>query len=165
MPVYYPESMGDPTPSALGSEPAGPRAFDPDQREPGRVASADPPDASPADAGAAVADIAFSHLVSTSDAARGTPDVLAERECRLDPATRELIKRQGLGALAAAPIRLRGAVVGSLVIQASERIVALALRSIGGRYARVYRIASSPTGPAAASRITICASSPPSPTR
>ena len=132
MPVYYPESMGDPTPSALGSEPAGPRAFiqaserivglalrsiggryarvyriAPDQREPGRVASADPPDASPADAGAAVADIAFSRLVSTSDAARGTPDVLAERECRLDPATRELIKRQGLGALATAPIRVR----------------------------------------------------------
>jgi signal transduction histidine kinase/ActR/RegA family two-component response regulator len=141
MPVYYPEFMGDPTPSALGSEPAGPRAFiqaserivglalrsiggryarvyriDPDQREPRRVASADPPDASPADAGAAVADIAFSRLVSTSDAARGTPDVLAERECPLDSATRELIQRQRIGALAAAPIRLRGAVVASLVI-------------------------------------------------
>src|SRR5260370_31213529 len=141
MPVSDPDYVGDPRPAARGSEPAGPRAFiqaservvglalrsisgryarvyriDPDQREPGRVASADPPDASPADAGAAVADIAFSRLVSTSNAARGTPDVLAERECRLDPATRELIKRQRIGALAAAPIRLRGAVVASLVI-------------------------------------------------
>ena len=65
MPVYYPESMGDPTPSALGGEPAGPRAF----------------------------------------------------------------------------------------VQASERIVGLALQSIGGRYARVYRIDPDRSAPACVASI------------
>jgi GAF domain-containing protein len=80
------------------------------------VASAVPADARSADAGPAVADIAFSLLGSTSEGARRTPDVLAERECPLDAATRALIKRTRIGALATAPIRVRGAVVGSLVV-------------------------------------------------
>ena len=73
MPVYYPDSMGEPTPSALGIEPEGTRAFlqaserivrlalrsvggryarvyriDPDGSASACVASADPDDASPA---------------------------------------------------------------------------------------------------------------------
>jgi len=141
MRMYYPESMGEPTPSALGSEPLGTHAFiqasekivglalrslggryarvyriDAERSATGCVASAEPDDASLAHAGFAVADIAFSRLVSASNAARGTPDVLAEPACRLDPATRELIRRQGLGALATAAIRVGGTVIGSLVL-------------------------------------------------
>jgi signal transduction histidine kinase/CheY-like chemotaxis protein len=133
--------MGEPTPSALGSEPAGTREFteaservvglalrsvggryarvyrlDEDQGAPRRIAAAGPDDAGPADAGSPIADVAWSLLVSTSGAARATPDLLAERECRLDPAPRELIAQQRLGALAAAVIRVRGVVVGSLVV-------------------------------------------------
>ena len=141
MRMYYPESMGEPTPSALGSEPGGTHAFiqaserivglalrslggryarvyriDAERSATGCVASAEPDDASLAHAGFAVADIAFSRLVSASNAARGTPDVLAEPACRLDPATRELIRRQGLGALATAAIRVGGTMIGSLVL-------------------------------------------------
>src|SRR6266851_395986 len=141
MRMYYPESMGEPTPSALGSEPGGTHAFiqaserivglalrslggryarvyriDAERSATGCVAAAEPDDASLAHAGFAVADIAFSRLVSASNAARGTPDVLAEPACRLDPATRELTRRQGLGALATAAIRVGGTVIGSLVL-------------------------------------------------
>src|SRR6266481_4090038 len=141
MRMYYPESMGEPTPSALGSEPLGTHAFiqasekivglalrslggryarvyriDAERSATGCMAFAEPDDASLAHAGFAVADIAFSRLVSASNAARGTPDVLAEPACRLDPATRELIRRQGLGALATAAIRVGGTVIGSLVL-------------------------------------------------
>src|SRR6266851_303809 len=139
MRMYYPEPMGEPTPSALGSEPGGTHAFiqaserivglalrslggryarvyriDAERSATGCVASTEPDDASLAHAGFAVADIAFSRLAS--NAARGTPDVLAEPACRLDPATRELIRRQGLGALATAAIRVGGTMIGSLVL-------------------------------------------------
>ena len=78
------------------------------------VASAEPDDASPATG--CTADTAWSSLVATADSARGTPDILAEDECRLDSATRTQIKRKGPRALAAATIRVRGTAVGSLVV-------------------------------------------------
>src|SRR5229473_3465860 len=111
MRMYYPVSMGEPTPSALGSEPGGTHAFiqaserivglalrslggryarvyriDAEHSATGCVASAEPDDASLAHAGFAVADIAFSRLVSASNAARGTPDLVAEN-ARLEAET------------------------------------------------------------------------------
>jgi len=126
--------MGEATPSALGSEPAGLRAFtqvaekvaglalrflgghharvyqaDGDTFR--RVAAAGPD-------GSVDADIAWSRVLSGagSDSARATSDILAESECRLEAPTCRMIKARRLGALAAAAVRVRGTVVGSLVL-------------------------------------------------
>ena len=133
--------MGEPSPSPLGGEPAGTRdiipaleriaalalrsiggryarvyRFDASPTEPVCLASAEP-EAGALPAGSASADVAFGRLAAaTSGPARATPDVLDERECRLDPRSRQLIGRQELGALAAAAIRSGGEVVGSLVL-------------------------------------------------
>src|SRR5258708_13635189 len=103
MRMYVPEPMVEPTPSALGSEPGGTHAFiqaserivglalrslggryarvyriDAERSATGCVASAEPDDASLAHAGFAAAAIAFSRLVSASNAPRATPHVLPE---------------------------------------------------------------------------------------
>ena len=62
------------------------------------------------------ADLAFARLAGRGGVARGTPDVLAEPECYLDAPTREMVRTADRGALAAAPVRARGAVVGGLVV-------------------------------------------------
>jgi signal transduction histidine kinase len=62
------------------------------------------------------ADLACARLAARGEGARGTPDVLAEPECHLDALTREMVRTDGRGALAAAPVRARGTVVGSLVV-------------------------------------------------
>ncbi|HEX5530051.1 MAG TPA: GAF domain-containing protein, partial [Methylomirabilota bacterium] len=124
--------MGEATPSALGSEPAGLRAFtqvaekvaglalrflgghharvyqaDGDTFR--RVAAAGPD-------GSVAADIAWSRVLSGADSARATSDILAESECRLEAPTRRMIKARRLGALAGAAVHVRGTVVGSLVL-------------------------------------------------
>jgi signal transduction histidine kinase/ActR/RegA family two-component response regulator len=144
--VYYPEYMGETTPSEPVHSAAGTRDFvqiaetivemalrsvggryarvyrlDGDGAEPRCVASAEPDAARRSDRCAAAdiqrqADGAWSRLVAAADSARGTPDILAERACRLDAATRAQIKRKGPRALAAATIRVRGTAVGSLVV-------------------------------------------------
>src|SRR4029077_11659339 len=138
--VYYPEYMGETTPSEPVPGAAGTRDFvqiaetivemalrsiggryarvyrvDGDGVEPRCVAFAEP-GAARRSRRCAAADIAWSRLVAAADSARGTPDILAERACRLDAATRTQIKRKGPRALAAAAIRVRGTAVGSLVV-------------------------------------------------
>jgi signal transduction histidine kinase/CheY-like chemotaxis protein len=133
--------MGEPTPSALGIEHAGTRdsiqadaqiaglalgslggrhariyRVDGDPAAFRCVASAGR-DAATRPAGASVAaEIAWSRLLSGAKPARGTADILAEPACRLEPPTRQGIQGRQIGALAAAAIRVRGAVVGSLVL-------------------------------------------------
>ena len=131
--------MAEATPSALGTEHAGTRDFiqvgekiaglalrflgghhvrvyraDGDTFR--RVASAGPDGASETTGASVDVDIAWSRLLSGADPARATPDVLAESACRLDPPARRIIQDGRLGALAAAAVRVRGAVVGSLVL-------------------------------------------------
>ena len=124
--------MGEATPSALGSEPAGTRAFtqvaetiaglalrflggrharvyEADGDTLRQVAAAGP-------AGSIDADIAWSRVLSGTDSARATSDILAESQCRLEAPARRMIKARRLGALAAAAVRVRGTVVGSLVL-------------------------------------------------
>jgi signal transduction histidine kinase len=62
------------------------------------------------------AEIALSRLVAQGHSALGTPDVLAKADCPLEVPTRERVRAEGLGALAAAAIPGRGAVLGSLVL-------------------------------------------------
>ncbi len=66
--------------------------------------------------GSADAEIWFSGRVFREGRAICTPDVLAERGLALPPSAHALTAREGLGALAAVPITMRGEVVGSLVL-------------------------------------------------
>jgi signal transduction histidine kinase/ActR/RegA family two-component response regulator len=131
--------MAEATPSALGTEHAGSRDFMQiaekiaglalrlsgghharvyrlDGTTVRRVASTGPDGASEATGASVDADVAWSRLLSPADPARATSDVLSEAACHLDPPARRLIQDRRLGALAAAAIRVRGAVVGSLVL-------------------------------------------------
>ncbi|MGH7413181.1 MAG: ATP-binding protein [Candidatus Rokuibacteriota bacterium] len=75
-----------------------------------------PADPSPSPAAAADAEIAFGDRALRERRPIGTPDVLGERHLALEPSVREAIAREGLGALAAVPIRTTGAAMGSLVL-------------------------------------------------
>ncbi|MFI5375223.1 MAG: GAF domain-containing protein [Candidatus Rokuibacteriota bacterium] len=131
--------MAEATPSALGPEHAGSRDFiqiaekiaglafrllgghharvyRADGTTFRRVASAGPGGAGETSGASVDADVAWSRLLSPADPARGTVDVLAESACQLDPPARRMIQDRRLGALAAAAIRVRGAVAGSLVL-------------------------------------------------
>ena len=131
--------MGEATPSALGTEPAGNRDFiriaekiaglafqllgghhahvyRVDGTTFRRVASAGPDGPSEPTAASVEADVAWSRLLSPADPACGTVDVLAESGCRLDPPARRMIQDRRSGARAAVAIHVRGAVAGSLVL-------------------------------------------------
>jgi len=70
-----------------------------------------------ADAGGSVdAEVMWSRRVFEGNPVLGTPDVLAEPRCSLEASARELIARERLGALAAAAIRARDGVLGSIVL-------------------------------------------------
>jgi len=58
----------------------------------------------------------WSRLAFEGNSVLCTPDVLAEPHCLLEAPARELIALEGLGSLAAAAIRARGAVLGSIVV-------------------------------------------------
>ncbi|MGH7399074.1 MAG: GAF domain-containing protein, partial [Candidatus Rokuibacteriota bacterium] len=75
-----------------------------------------PADPSPSPGGAADAEIAFGDRALRERRPIGTPDVLGQRHLALEPSVREAIAREGLGALAAVPIRTTGAAMGSLVL-------------------------------------------------
>ena len=131
--------MAEATPSGLGSERTGSRDFtriaekiaglalqllgghhagvyEADGATVRHVASAGRLGASEQTGASVDADVAWSRLLSPTDPTRGTVDVLAESACRLDPPARRMIQARRLGALAAAAIRVRDAVVGSLVL-------------------------------------------------
>ncbi|HSL52345.1 MAG TPA: GAF domain-containing protein [Candidatus Deferrimicrobiaceae bacterium] len=61
-------------------------------------------------------EIAFGERALRERRALCTPDVLSERQLAVDPPAREAIAREGLGALAAAPVLTLGAAAGSLVL-------------------------------------------------
>ena len=80
------------------------------------VASAREGDARARLSGSVDAEVMWSRRVLEGNSVLCTPDVLAEPHCSLEASARELIALEGLGALAAAAIRARGAVLGSIVL-------------------------------------------------
>jgi signal transduction histidine kinase len=66
--------------------------------------------------GAVAAEIAFGERALRERRALCTPDVGGERSLELDAPTREVIVREGLGALAAVPVLTLGPAAGSLVL-------------------------------------------------
>src|SRR5216684_2311014 len=80
------------------------------------VASVREGDARARFSGSVDAEVMWSRRVLEGNSVLCTPDVLAEPHCSLEASARELIALEGLGALAAAAIRARGAVLGSIVL-------------------------------------------------
>jgi signal transduction histidine kinase/CheY-like chemotaxis protein len=80
------------------------------------VASAGEGEAGARLSGSFDAEVMWSRRVFEGSSVLCTPDVLAEAHGSLEAPTRELIALEGLGALAAAAIRARGAVLGSIVL-------------------------------------------------
>jgi signal transduction histidine kinase len=80
------------------------------------VASAGEGDARARFSGSVEAEVMWSRLAFEGNSVLCTRDVLAEPHCLLEASARELIALEGLGSLAAAAIRARGAVLGSIVL-------------------------------------------------
>ena len=80
------------------------------------VASAGEGDARARLSGSVDAEVMWSRRAFEGNSVLCTPEVLAEPHCLLEASARELIALEGLGALAAAAIRARGDVLGSIVL-------------------------------------------------